>query len=130
MYDVIIIGAGPAGITAGIYAKRAGLSSIILQYKYSIGSQICNTYEVCNYPGLNNISGQELYDKFIKHAGDLGVEIVKEKAIEIIDIDSKIKRVKTNNNTYKTKTKIKKKQKWYILHQVVKKENLKMVLII
>ncbi len=57
IYDVIIIGAGPAGLTASIYAKRACLNFLLLQDKYSIGSQICNTYEVCNYPGFNNISG-------------------------------------------------------------------------
>ena len=63
IYDVIIIGAGPAGLTAGIYAKRACLNAIVFRDKYAVSSQICNTYEVCNYPGFNNISGQELYHK-------------------------------------------------------------------
>lgn len=104
VYDVIIIGAGPAGLTAGIYAKRACLNLLVLQDKYSIGSQICNTYEVSNYPGFNNISGQGLYDNFRKHADELLVPIRSEKVIEIIDIDLDVKKVRTQNETYETKT--------------------------
>lgn len=104
VYDVIIIGAGPAGLTAGIYAKRACLNLVVLQDKYSIGSQICNTYEVSNYPGFNNISGQDLYDNFRKHADELLVPIRSEKVIEIIDIDLDVKKVRTQNETYETKT--------------------------
>ena len=104
VYDVIIIGAGPAGLTAGIYAKRACLSSLVLQDKYSIGSQICNTYEVSNYPGFNNISGQELYDNFRRHAGELLVPIKEEKVIEITDIYLDVKKVRTQNEIYETKT--------------------------
>ena len=104
VYDVIIIGAGPAGLTAGIYAKRACLNLLVLQDKYSIGSQICNTYEVSNYPGFNNISGQDLYDNFRKHADELLVPIRSEKVIEIIDIDLDVKKVRTQNETYETKT--------------------------
>lgn len=104
VYDVIIIGAGPAGLTAGIYGKRAGLSTLILQDKYSIGSQICNTYEVCNYPGLNKMSGSELYDRFLSHAKELGVDIKSEKVLEIADHDKKVKIIKTTNGTYETKT--------------------------
>ena len=104
IYDVIIIGAGPAGLTAGIYAKRACLNALVFRDKYSVSSQICNTYEVCNYPGFNNISGQELYDNIEKHAKELGVEIVGDKVIEIGDIDLDIKKVKTKSNTYDTKS--------------------------
>ena len=104
IYDLIIIGAGPAGLTAAIYAKRACLNVLVLQDKYSVGSQICNTYEVCNYPGFNNISGQELYKNFQKHALDLSIQITKEKVIEIEDIYLDIKKVKTKENTYETKT--------------------------
>lgn len=104
VYDVIIIGAGPAGLTAGIYAKRACLNMLILQDKYSIGSQICNTYEVCNYPGFNNVSGQDLYDAFKKHASDMMVPIVDEKAVDILDFDKNVKIVKTKDNEYQTKT--------------------------
>ena len=104
VYDVIIIGAGPAGLTAGIYAKRACLSLLVLQDKYSVGSQICNTYEVSNYPGFNNISGQELYNNFRKHAEELLVPIKSEKVIEITDIYLDVKKVKTESEIYETKT--------------------------
>ena len=104
VYDVIIIGLGPAGITAGIYAKRACLNVLLLQDKYSIGSQICNTYEVCNYPGFNNVSGQELYDSMRRHAMEIGVTIVSEKAEDIIDYNLPIKKVKTNDNIYETRS--------------------------
>ncbi|MBR1844419.1 MAG: FAD-dependent oxidoreductase [Lachnospiraceae bacterium] len=104
LYDVIIIGAGPAGLTAGIYAKRACLNTLILQDKYSVGSQICNTYEVANYPGFNGVTGQELYDSFKKHADELNVPIVNKKVIEISDADFSIKKIKTADNLYETKT--------------------------
>lgn len=104
VYDVIIIGAGPAGLTAGIYAKRACLNALVLRDKYAVSSQICNTYEVCNYTGFNNISGQDLYDNFEKHAKEIGVEIVDEKALEITDIYLDVKKVKTENAEYETKT--------------------------
>ena len=104
IYDVIIIGAGPAGLTAGIYAKRACLNVLILQDNYSIGSQICNTYEVANYPGLYAVSGQELYDRFKNHATEIKVYIASEKVELIDDCEFSIKKVKTKNNTYETKT--------------------------
>ncbi len=103
VYDVIIIGLGPAGITAGIYAKRAGMNAIIFGDKNSIGSQICNTYEVCNFPGFNNVSGTELYDAFLKHIKEIGVTIKSERVIEILDIYQDVKKVKTKENIYETK---------------------------
>lgn len=104
VYDTIIIGAGPAGLTAGIYAKRACLNALVFRDKYSVNSQICNTYEVCNYPGLNNISGQELYDKIENHAKEIGVEIISDKVTELVDINLDVKKVKTKENVYETKT--------------------------
>lgn len=104
IYDVIIIGAGPAGLTAGIYAKRACLNALVLTDKYSVSSQICNTYEVCNYPGFNNITGQSLYENFEKHAIELGVVVVKEKVSELKDISLDIKKVVTKENEYSAKT--------------------------
>lgn len=104
IYDIIIIGSGPAGLTAAIYAKRACLNALLLYDPYAVESQICNTYEVCNYPGFNNVSGQELHDSFKKHAKELNVEMKGEKVTEITDIYLDIKKVKTANAEYETKT--------------------------
>ncbi|MBR4313837.1 MAG: thioredoxin-disulfide reductase [Lachnospiraceae bacterium] len=104
VYDIIIIGSGPAGLTAAIYAKRACLNALLLYDPYAVESQICNTYEVCNYPGFNNVSGQELHDSFKKHAKELNVEMKGEKVTEITDIYLDIKKVKTANAEYETKT--------------------------
>ena len=77
MYDLIIAGAGPAGISAAIYASRAGLDFIIIEENIA-GGQIVNTYEIDNYPGLPQISGMELAVKMEEHAqrlcGDSFVE--------------------------------------------------------
>ena len=103
IYDLIIIGTGPAGLTAAIYAKRAGLNFLVLKDIYSLDSQIVNTYEIENYTGFFNLSGQELYDKFLEHSKHMGIEIVREKAIEIKKIDNLFKII-TKKNEYNTKT--------------------------
>jgi thioredoxin reductase (NADPH) len=70
-HELVIIGAGPAGASAGIYARRAGLDVLLLESGNG-GSQICNTLEVENWPGLPNVSGPELDKSFRKHAAHLG----------------------------------------------------------
>ena len=80
IYDVLIIGSGPAGMTAAIYGKRAGLSVAVLEGNYINGGQILNTYEVDNYPGLPGISGLDLADKFKEHAASHGAEFLRGKA--------------------------------------------------
>ena len=68
MFDIIIIGSGPAGMTAAIYARRAGLDALVLE-KDAMGSgQIAVTEQVDNYPGLPHIGGYELGEKFREHA--------------------------------------------------------------
>lgn len=104
IYDTIIIGAGPAGLSAGIYAKRAGLSHVLFRDKFSSDSQICSTYEIRNYLGIDNVSGMEIYDRFMTHAKNLQVNIVDEKVTELLDIDCDIKKVKTTKNLYEAKT--------------------------
>ena len=74
-YDVIIVGGGPAGITAGIYATRSGLKTLIIE-NMVVGGQSALTYEIDNYPGFAKISGMELGSKFSEHAEALGVEFV------------------------------------------------------
>ncbi|XFA99492.1 thioredoxin-disulfide reductase [Candidatus Izemoplasma sp. B36] len=102
VYDLIIIGAGPAGLTASIYAKRAMLDFLFLE-KWLPGGEIANTYEVENYPGINYVSGAELADKMIDHTKDLGIKICLE-SVEEVDFTKKIKKIVTNYNTYYTKT--------------------------
>ena len=74
MYDVVIVGSGPAGLSASIYAKRAGLSALTLEKNPMSGGQVLNTYEVDNYPGLPGINGFDLGMKFREHADKLGCE--------------------------------------------------------
>ena len=102
MYDIIIIGAGPAGLTAAIYARRAAKNVLVLEAK-SYGGQIINTLDIENYPAYSHISGFDFATKLYEQAIGLGSEIKFEKVIEIKDNDSE-KEVLTNNNIYKTKT--------------------------
>ncbi|MCM1125814.1 MAG: FAD-dependent oxidoreductase [Lachnospiraceae bacterium] len=74
MYDVVIAGSGPAGLSAAIYAKRAGLHALVLEKNPMSGGQVLNTYEVDNYPGLPGINGFDLGMKFREHADKLGCE--------------------------------------------------------
>jgi len=83
MYDTAIIGAGPAGMAAAIYATRAGLTSVVLEKMYA-GGQMTETPEIDNYPGFEEISGFELSDKMSSHAKKLGAEI---KRADVSDID-------------------------------------------
>lgn len=85
MYDLIIIGSGPAGLSAAVYAKRAGLNLLVLEKNPMSGGQILNTYEVDNYLGLPGISGFDMGVKFREHADKLGVPFQEEEALEMID---------------------------------------------
>lgn len=102
IYDLLIIGAGPAGITAAIYATRAMLNFALFEKSFA-GGQIINTYEVDNYPGIKNVSGFELSNMLADHATTLGAQIINEDVIEL-DLDGPIKKVKTNDNIYSAKT--------------------------
>ncbi len=102
LYDIIIIGAGPAGLTAAIYAGRANKKVLVLEAK-TYGGQIINTPDIENYPVEEHISGFDFATKIYNQAKNLGAEIVFEKVIEIKDL-GKEKEVVTNKNTYNTKT--------------------------
>ena len=85
MYDLIIIGAGPAGLSAAIHAKRFKLNFIVLE-RGMPGGQARVAHRIDNYPGFpNGVSGQELMDRFIEQAGSLGVEIIKCEAREVLE---------------------------------------------
>ena len=101
MYDLIIIGSGPAGITAGIYAKRANLKVLVFE-KGAPGGQILNTAEIENYPGFKKTSGYELASSMFEHLLELGCEVVFNEVINITNNDT-YKTVHTNNETYNAK---------------------------
>lgn len=83
IYDVVIIGSGPAGLTAAIYAKRAELETIVIEKEIASGGQVLNTYEVDNYPGLPGINGYDLGMKFREHADKLGAEFVTDDVVRV-----------------------------------------------
>lgn len=101
MWDIIVIGAGPAGLTAAIYARRAKKKVLVLEAE-SYGGQIINTLDIENYPAAPHINGYEFATNIYNQAKELGAEIKFEKAINIEDGD--IKKVITTSNSYETKT--------------------------
>ena len=87
IYDVVIIGSGPAGLTAAIYAKRAELETVVIEKEVASGGQVLNTYEVDNYPGLPGINGYDLGMKFREHADKLGAEFVTDDVVRVEKAD-------------------------------------------
>lgn len=83
VYDVVIAGSGPAGLTAAIYAERAELQTIVIEKEIASGGQVLNTYEVDNYPGLPGINGYDLGMKFREHADRLGAEFVTDDVVRV-----------------------------------------------
>lgn len=103
MFDTVIIGSGPAGLSAAIYAMRAGLQCIVIEKLPLSGGQVVNTYEVDNYPGLPGVSGFDLGQKMREHADKMGATFVTAEVTEIVS-DGQIKKVFTDEGTYETKT--------------------------
>lgn len=99
IYDLIIIGGGPTGLTAGIYAGRAKLNVLILE-KSSIGGQIYLTNEVANYPGIFETTGSNYAEQLKKQAEAFGVEIISGE-VTIMDFSKEIKEIKTSTDSYK-----------------------------
>lgn len=85
-YDLIIIGSGPAGLSAAIYGKRAGLNLAVLEKYPMSGGQVLNTYEVDNYLGLPGISGFDMGMQFREHADKLGAEFVTAEVSSVEDM--------------------------------------------
>lgn len=104
MYDLVIIGAGPAGLAAAIYAARAELKFIVLEKEVMSGGQIINTYEVDNYPGLFHMGGFDLAMKFREHADALGASFVMGEVEKIESIPDGKKIICKDGTEYKTKT--------------------------
>jgi len=128
IYDMVIIGSGPAGLSAAIYAQRARLDTLVVEKDMASGGQVLTTYEVDNYPGLPGINGFDLGTKLREHAGRLGavfvtdevrkVEVYGEKADKGMKEEEErvllhaaelaprgdMKLVACENGTYRTKT--------------------------
>lgn len=83
MYDLIIIGSGPAGLSAAVYAKRAGLCTLVLEKSPVSGGQVLTTYEVDNYLGLPGINGYDMGMKFREHADCMGAEFIEAEVLGI-----------------------------------------------
>src|SRR3989344_3225060 len=102
MYDLIIIGAGPAGLTASIYASCFGLKHILVGKL--IGGQMTLAPDILNYPGFSEISGQELTDKMLEQAKKRGGEILQDLVIDIAKVESGFLLKTESEKTFVTKT--------------------------
>ena len=102
IYDLAILGAGPAGICAAIYATRAKLNTIWLDKKFVQGGQIVDTYEVDNYPGLPEITGLDLGEAMAGHAKKLGMKPQREP-VRSIEAEQGIKVIRTKKNEYRAR---------------------------
>lgn len=105
MLDVIIIGSGPAGLSAGIYAKRAGVQALVIEKDYEGTGQAAESGRVDNYPGLPGIGGYELGEKFREHALSLGVEFLEAEVVKLEQLPDESWRVSLENqSSLRTKT--------------------------
>ena len=102
MYDIAIVGAGIAGLTAAIYGRRAGKSVLVLEGKV-YGGQIINTFSIENWPGDYKVSGVDLMGKIYRQAVDLGAEVEYEEVIEIVD-KGEYKEIIGEDEKYQAKT--------------------------
>jgi len=101
LYDVLIIGTGPAGITAGIYAKRANLKVAMFE-KDTPGGQLSKYNEIENYTGAKKVAGYELATMMIDHAYELGIEVIYDEVLSV-ELDGNTKVLKTPSATYQAK---------------------------
>lgn len=102
MYDLLIIGSGPGGLGAAIYAARAGLDVAVIDRSPVSGGQVLTTYEVDNYLGMPGISGSELSDRFREHADELGIPFLTADVQEIESCDDR-KRVNTDEGMFESR---------------------------
>ncbi|MDE6883860.1 MAG: thioredoxin-disulfide reductase [Lachnospiraceae bacterium] len=98
MYDLIVIGSGPAGLSAAVYGSRAGLDLLVLEEKAMSGGQVLNTYEVDNYLGMPGMNGFDMGMKFKEHADAMGVPCKTAEVTAVID-HGQSKEVRTADGT-------------------------------
>jgi len=97
-YDVIIIGGGPAGLTAGIYLSRAKVNVLIIN-QGSSGGQMVLTHEIANYPGFESISGYKLSRTMEKQAKSFGCKILSRVKLTKISLEGDVKTAEVNSNS-------------------------------
>src|SRR5574344_621399 len=102
-YDVVILGGGPAGLSAGIYAARGAVKTAIIDITM-MGGQPSNYLELENYPGFPIIGGYDLMEKFSEHADKFGVDKYEMQEITKVDLVSNPKVIETLEGTFKAKT--------------------------
>ena len=102
MYDILIIGAGTAGLSAAIYGVRAGKKVLVLEAS-AYGGQIINTPEIQNYPGIKSVSGFDFATGLYEQAKDLGAEI-RFEGVQSVDLKNEVKKVTTSSGTYEART--------------------------
>src|SRR3990172_5190432 len=103
IYDVVIIGGGPAGLTAGIYVKRAMLNAVLLE-KMGIGGQIIITDLIENFPGFLEVSGADLAAKFEEQARKFGLEMKGMVEVDAIEEKGNIRVIKTTEGDIEAKS--------------------------
>lgn len=103
MYDIIVIGAGAAGMTAALYARRNGKSVLVLESE-SLGGQIATSPKLENFPSIKAMSGEEFADNLFNQISDHGAEVEIEKVIGLTKDENKIFHVKTEYNEYEAKS--------------------------
>lgn len=119
MIDVLIVGGGPAGLTAGIYAARSGLNTLLLE-RETFGGQIATSPKVENFPSIISISGEELVSRMLEQALEFGVSVDVENVTSVKKVEDYFE-VTTNYNIYQAKTVI---LATGVTHRTINAENI------
>ena len=102
IYDLVILGSGPAGLGASIYAQRAELKTLVIEKEMVSGGQVLNTWEVDNYPGFPGVTGFELSRQFREHANKLGARVVQDEVVQV-ELSGNVKKVVCEEETYEAR---------------------------
>ncbi len=103
IYDCIIIGAGPAGLSAGLYASRGNLKTLIIE-KAIVGGQLQVTHEIENYPGMDHMTGPQISDAMEEQTKRFGCEVLVNSKVTAIDLQAQPKKILCDDKEYFAKT--------------------------